>query len=216
MKKGQNIYIETHDSYQLLIAECRYGYTRNNHLMPWGAYEHVKKYLPKLLKADAECALHTAAQLCDECISEQLNGNFYDGLDDENNNRRDAIDFIEWLLNFIHKKGKNNLLYCNFLPYNYHSYIDNISRHEALKYRVYELSSFEENAEKIRELTEEPISKKEADDILFVKELGVKSAVINRLEIRTKNYPVRVIGEMVRVIEPTSHAGKIYLIELQK
>ncbi len=216
MKKGQNIFIKTHDIYQLLIAECRYGYGRNNHLMPDGAYDHVKKYLPKLFKADAEYALHTAAQLCDECISEQLNGNFYDGLDDEYDNRRNAINFIEWLLKFIYKKGKNNLLYCHFLPFNYQLYIDNIERHEALKYRVYELSSFEENAEKIRELTEEPVSKKETDDILFNKELGVRSAVFNHLNIRTKSYPVRVIGEIVRIVEPTSHAGKIYLIELQK
>lgn len=70
-KKRKTVAVECHDLYQLMIAECRYGYTRNNHLMPWGAFNHCYFYLPKLAKADPDCAKHTAKQLAEEAI-EQL------------------------------------------------------------------------------------------------------------------------------------------------
>ena len=211
--KTKKVYLDGHDVYQLMLAECRYGYTRNNHLMPGGAYDHVKKYLPKLLKADLECGLHTAAQLCDECISQQLNGNFFDGLDDEHSNRKEAIEFIDWLLDFIHDKGRDTN-YSNFMPYNYDAFLANKEREAAHRYRVFELNSFEEGADVVRELTKEPVSKKEADRILFIEELGVTSGVMNHIDIKSKDYPVRVVGEIVRIIEPETHKGKIYSIEL--
>ena len=86
--------IELKDVYQLLISECRYGYTRNNHLMPDGAYDKVKKYIPEMYKIDEEYALYTLQQICEECISENLLTNFYDGYDDELGNRQRCIDFI--------------------------------------------------------------------------------------------------------------------------
>ena len=89
--KKNVVNVEIHDLYQFMIAECRYGYKRNNHLMPGGAYDHVKEYLPEILKVNKDTALHTASQLCDECISEQLTANFYEGLDDEFGNRKDAV-----------------------------------------------------------------------------------------------------------------------------
>lgn len=212
--KNKKVYVDTNDMYQFLISDCRYGYHRNNHLMPGGAYSHAKKYLPKLAKGDLDYALHTASQLCDECISQQLNGNFYNGLDDEHGSRREAIEFINWLLDFIHEKGKDTS-YSNFFPYNYDSYLENIEREEALRYRVYELDSFDKEANKVRELTTEPVSKKEADRILFTEELGVTSGIMNHIDIKTKNqYPERVTGELIRIIEPVSYKGKIYSIEL--
>ena len=70
-KKRKTVAVECHDLYQLMISECRYGYTRNNHLMPWGAFNHCYFYLPKLMKADPDFAKHTAKQLAEEAI-EQL------------------------------------------------------------------------------------------------------------------------------------------------
>ena len=59
------------DLRQFMVAECRYGYTRNNHLMPWGAFHHVYEYLPEMEKADPEWAAGVASQLAEEAI-EQL------------------------------------------------------------------------------------------------------------------------------------------------
>lgn len=211
--KTKKVQIAVQDVYQLMLSECRYGYTRNNHLIPGGAYDHVKKYLPKLAKCDLDYALHTASQLCDECISQQLNGNFYNGLDDEHGNRKEAIEFINWLLDFIHDKGRDTN-YSNFMPYNYDTFLVNKEREVGHKYRVFELNSFEEGAEVVRELTKEPISKKEADEVLFSKELGVTSGIMNHIDIKSKNYPIRVVGEIIRIIEPETHKGKVYSIEL--
>lgn len=62
------------DLYQFLIAECRYGYTRNNHLMPDGAFRHVKEYLPLMKETDRFFAAGVAEQLADECISALCEG----------------------------------------------------------------------------------------------------------------------------------------------
>lgn len=207
-RKKTKISVDIHDFYQLLIAECRYGYYRNNHLMPGGAYTHVKEYLDKMYKVDPEWSVHTAKQICDECISDQLVWNFFNALDDEYGSRREAIQFIEYLLNWIHQYD------ANYVPYNYSQFEDNLAREESLLYRVYELAEFDSNAEKLRELTTGPVTKKDAEDILFTKELKVTQGLINHIDIKTKEYPVRVVGELIRIIEPESHKGKIYSIEL--
>lgn len=69
-RKEESILVNVHDLYQLLLGNCRYGYTRNNHLMPWGSFEHCKKYLPMMKEVDPTCAAHTATQLAEEAISE--------------------------------------------------------------------------------------------------------------------------------------------------
>ena len=224
-RKIINVGVEIHELYQLLIGECRYGYTRNNHLMPWGAYDKVKRYLPLMFKKDPEVALHTACQICEECISEQIVRNFYDGLDDEHRTREEAIKFVEWCLDWIHTNGKKanevpdyvtRTRYENFYPYNYDHFQDNIKKVENFRYRVFELEEFKADAKKIRELTTEPVSKKDADELLFIKEMGVTQGVMNHIEIKTSEYPVRVIGELIRIIEPKNYAGRIFSIELVK
>lgn len=125
--------IKPKDLYQFLLTDCRYGYTRNNHLMPSCAYEHVKQYLPKLLKADKYLAIHTAQQLCEECISMELI-KFANGIDDENGNRAEAFKFIEEMLSFIH----NNEDYADWKPYNYDDYFENKALDDKPRYDVYE------------------------------------------------------------------------------
>lgn len=61
--------VKLKDLYQMLIEGNRYGFTRNNHLMPDGSFEHCKTYLPKMEEVDATWAVHTARQLADEAIS---------------------------------------------------------------------------------------------------------------------------------------------------
>lgn len=217
-RKSTDIKVDVHTMYQLLIESCRYGYTRNNHLMPWGSYDHVKSYLPQMLKIDSDTALHTACQICDECISEQLEMNFYNGLDDEHDNRKKAIEFIEYLLKWIKDNSKtvenSYTNYDRYIPYNYNRYVDNLEREKALRYRVFELDEFDKNAKRIRELTTEPVDKTEADKILFTDELQVTEGTMSHIDLKTDKYPVRVIGELIKIIKPESHKDKIYSIEL--
>jgi len=125
--------VKPKDLYQFLLSDCRYGYTRNNHLMPDGAYYHAYTYLPELLKVDREMALNTAKQLCDECISMELI-QFADGIDDENGNRAKAFKFIEEMLNFIH----NNEVHDEWKPYNYDNYLENKALDDKPCYDIYE------------------------------------------------------------------------------
>ena len=75
--KKDHVPVEIGDLYQFMICECRYGYTRNNHLMPWGAFHHVYEYLPEMEKANLERAAGTACQLAEEAIDE-LRRYFFD------------------------------------------------------------------------------------------------------------------------------------------
>lgn len=108
------------DIYQLLIAECRYGYTRNNHLMPSGAFDMVNEYLPKMYEIDEDFAVSTARQICEEAISDELLTHFRDGVDNQHENMLDTIHFVEWLYAWIvlHSKTPNNI------PYNYSQYVE--------------------------------------------------------------------------------------------
>ena len=213
----ENVKIDINDLYKLLISDCRYGYTRNNHLMPGAAYENVKKYINEMYVVDKETALSTACQLVEECIENQLGYNFIDALDDENGNRKEAIDFINVLLNWIHLKGNDEELsyrdYKYYVPYNYNIYNKNIEKEASYKYRVYELDNFNEDANKIRELTTVPVSKAEADTVLFKDELKVTSLSYNKLNIMSEH---RITGEIIKIITPTDFQDKVYSIELVK
>ena len=141
----------------MLICTCRYGYTRNNHAMPADAYIKVKEFIPRMYKIDHEYALYTLKQLCEECITEELNMHFYDGEDDEFSNRAASIDFIKWCLDFVNKKGTEA-----WFPYCYNSYIRNINLDDTPRYNVYEVK---DGAEVL--LTKEPVSVKKYLDYVF-------------------------------------------------
>lgn len=159
----KTVKIDLKDLYQFLISECRYGYTRNNHLMPDGAYNHVKEYLPKIAEQDKEYAIYVAKQLCEECISNQLVTNFYDGEDDEFENRAEAIEFINWLLEFIDKgefefKGDST----GWTPYNYYEFKQNLEKDNDKLYNVYEL-----NFDGSKHMLAGPLSVKEFPEFVF-------------------------------------------------
>jgi len=97
----KKIEIEIGDLYHLLVAECRYGYIRNNHLMPWAAYERVKKLIPEMYKVDKEYAIYTLKQICTECMDSELV--YYIAREDENGNRKLTMEFIKWCLDYIRK-----------------------------------------------------------------------------------------------------------------
>ena len=59
------------DLYRFLVESNRYGFTRNNHLMPAGAFNACRDYLPDLYEADVSFGLAAAKQLAEEAI-EQL------------------------------------------------------------------------------------------------------------------------------------------------
>lgn len=151
------------DVYQLLIGELRYGYKRNNHLMPDAGYEKVKRIIPEMYKVDKEYAIYTLKQLCEECISDQIMMNFHDGEDDEYGNRADAIHFVKYSLKWIHKHEADKQYEDNaWFPYNYDLFLDNVAKDKEPRYNVYEIKGDDKVL-----LTEHPVSQKKYKDIIF-------------------------------------------------
>lgn len=153
------------DVYQMLIAECRYGYGRNNHLMPDGAYDKVKRIVPQMYEVDNDYAIYTLKQICEECISDQLIWNFFDGEDDEHGNRKDAINFVNWCLQWIHthetdKRYEGSV----WFPYNYDGFTANLDKDKEPRYLIYELRG---KSKRRKLITPEPVSQSEYFEIMF-------------------------------------------------
>ena len=129
--KKDTMKVPLKDIYQLLTAECRYGYTRNNHLMPSGAYDRVKEYLPKMYEIDGDFALSTARQLCEEAISDELLAHFRDGVDDQHGNMIETVQFVEWLRAWMVEFSQHSPCYATYAPYvapyNYSQYANWLS-----------------------------------------------------------------------------------------
>ena len=79
MDVSKTMNISLKNVYQLLINEMRYGYKRNNHLMPSCGYDKVKTLVPQMYEVDKEYTIYTMKQLCEERISDQLTTNFGGG-----------------------------------------------------------------------------------------------------------------------------------------
>lgn len=146
--------IKLKDLYQLLISTARYAYTRNNHLMPGSFYEQAKRLLAEMKEADPEWAVNTAKQLCDECISEEIQNHFYEGIDDEYNNLHDSREFVKWLLDFIADDS--------WKPYNYADFEANLKKDDDPRYNIYKVEG-----EKEIKITDTPASQNNFKDILF-------------------------------------------------
>ena len=146
--------IKLKDLYQLLISTARYAYTRNNHLMPGSFYEQAKRLLVEMQDADPEWAVNTAKQLCDECITDEIQNHFYEGIDDEYNNLQDSREFVKWLLEFIDD--------ANWKPYNYTDFEVNLKKDDDPRYNIYKVEG-----EKEIKITETPASQNNFKDILF-------------------------------------------------
>ena len=151
--------------YQLLISEMRYGYRRNNHLMPSCGYDNVKNLVPQMYEVDKEYAVYTMKQLCEECISDQLGANFYDGEDDEFGNRAEAIEFIKWSMQWINqheiKQGHKS---DNWLPHNHDLFVANLAKDNEPRYLVYELCG---KSKRKKLITAEPVSQNEYLNVVF-------------------------------------------------
>lgn len=122
--------IESKDLYQLLITTCRYAYGRNNHLVPSSTYDQVLRILKDFKKEDEEFAIRTAQQLCEECISQEIMVNFYDGLDDEFGNLKESRQFVRDLLTFVGDDWE---------PYNYDLFLRNLELDNKPRYNIYKL-----------------------------------------------------------------------------
>jgi len=194
METKKKLELDLKDIYQLLISECRYGYRRNNHLMPDGAYDKVKRLVPQMYEIDKEYAVYTVKQICEECISEQLIWNFHDGEDDEHGNRQDAIDFVNWCLDWIHKNEASS-----WQPYNYNGFTANLKKDAEPRYLVYELRG---KSKRKKLITPTPVSKNEYHDLLF-KDIpaGVTGTyrkeehlVSNKLNDRRRHYVYHILS----------------------
>lgn len=150
-EKKKSVEVSPTNLYRLLLSECRYGYTRNNHLMPDCAYDMVMEMLPKMAEADLGTATHAARQLCEECISDELWMRFPEGEDDEFGNMAKSVQFIESMLDFVRKQGDEGLK-----PYNYDDYEEHLRLQDAPKYNVYKVV---EGSEEL--ITPDPVPKKD-------------------------------------------------------
>ena len=165
MDTAKTMNVSLKNVYQLLISEMRYGYRRNNHLMPSCGYDKVKTLVPQMYEIDKEYAIYTMKQLCEECISDQLSANFYDGEDDEYGNRAEAIEFVKWSLQWInqheaeldHKSG-------DWLPYNHDLFEANLAKDNEPRYLVYELRG---KGKRKKLITAEPVSQNEYLNVVF-------------------------------------------------
>lgn len=205
------VQVNTKDLYQMLIAECRYGYARNNHLMPDGAYGHVNIYLDKIYEDDETFGISTAKQLLEECISDQLVRNFADGLDDESGNRAIAINFIIYLKNWLRTHGANDI------AYNEAQYLDNVAKADALRYDIVMLKpgTFETSGFDIdKTIKTDVIGYSKAYDTLMTDVLGTDSLTVNRVPLVTDDH--KVYGSKLRICEPLEHKGELYAIVLSE
>lgn len=201
--------IEEKDLYQLLLSECRYGYARNNHLMPNGAYQHVKEYLEPLYKANKSMAFSTATQLIEECIGDQLCMNFSDGMDDDSGNRASALEFIEWLMNWLKEHGDVPVIY------NWARYIKNIEAAKKLKYDLVALKpgTFEDiNSFDIDKTIMTGLSYDDANNKLMTDVLKTDNMICNSTKLLTDKG--RVYGRKFRICQPAEHKDELYGIIL--
>ena len=214
MEEKEYIKIDVHKLYQLLITELRYGYTRNNHLMPSSAYNDASDLLDRILDADEGVAVSTAKQLCEECIGDELAMKFSEGLEDDFGNRKAAIDFIEYLLEFIRKREPG------YKPYNMYMYDDNMKRSNEMRYSVFSIKdvksfdAFSHEVPKDRELLKGGLELDKAYEYLFSTVLGMEDedVSLNVMKIFGGIYGNRIVGKELRICEPERHKGKVYLI----
>ena len=187
MSKAKKIKIDVFMAYRLIISNLRYGYTRNNHLMPSCAFDEAEELIESMSKADSEMAKHTAKQACEECISE-LTRRFPDGVDDEFGNMGEYREFAEWCLS---KSGGEK-------PYNIESYLKHLSLDGIRRYAV--KTKNEDGSESI----DGPFTLEEAIDKVFE---GLTEATYTK-ERMEKNgsvsYAYRLISPVDReaLIEP--------------
>jgi hypothetical protein len=116
-----------------------------------------------MYELDKEYAVYTMKQLCEECISDQIMMNFYDGEDDEFGNRAEAIEFVKYSLKWIHEHDIDPRYDSSlWFPYNYDLYLDNVAKDDEPRYNIYELNGNEKVL-----ITKEPVSQKKYVDIIF-------------------------------------------------
>ena len=165
MDTAKTMNVSLKNVYQLLISEMRYGYRRNNHLMPSCGYDKVKTLVPQMYEIDKEYAIYTIKQLCEECISDQLSANFYDGEDDEYGNRAEAIEFVKWSLQWINQHevelGHKSSAW---LPYNHDLFEANLAKDNEPRYLVYELRG---KSKRKKLITTKPVSQNEYINVVF-------------------------------------------------
>ena len=189
--------IELRDVGQLLLFECRYGYTRNNHLMPAEAYDKVKKYIPEMCRIDRDYTLHTLQQICEECISLNLLTNFYNGYDDEFGNREGCIDFVKWCLEYIKNNGHQD-----YVPYNFDNFKEALEQENKPKYLVYEVSNDTRTL-----ITPDPISKLDYENLVFLKDIPADNIIYfnkSRLDSDKKvslKYTLKIPTDKVYIVE---------------
>ncbi|MBO7212631.1 MAG: hypothetical protein J6V44_16735 [Methanobrevibacter sp.] len=198
------IEIDSHVLCRMMVVNLRYCYTRNNHLEPTCTYDLFKEeLLPAFFEKDEETALHTAKQICEECISDEICTRFFEGEDDEFDNREYSIKFVNYLLDLIHEYDEY------YKPYNFDSFLKNLEHDNDKIYQIYE-----EDIDKNKTLvTEKNFSKKEYFDYIFKDVLKLteeelkKGVYYNKKRIRN-SYLDDKTGKYVHVPDDFKYAIK--------
>lgn len=194
--KSKKVKVDTKTLYQLLLSEERYGCSRNNHLMPYGAFENIKTLIVELNKVDSEWAYATIRQICEEVINE-LVLHFDDIETDENNNRPVYIKFINWCLEYIHKN-----FYKDYEPYNYFSFLENINRDYEKRYNVYEvIYSHDKISTSMKKLNDEPLGKIEIPNFV-ANMLNVNAISYSYERNDCKNNDKQVVSYIYHIKQP--------------
>ena len=210
----KEITISTKKLYQYIITSLRYAYTRNNHLTPSIEYTDTVNNIKEILKVDTELGIKTIQQVIEECISEQLNVNFKDGLDDVYGNLKITFDFIDDLFNILKEYNYNF-----WIPYNYDKFNEIKLNYINKNYSLYKLSSMIEDKQALNYNNKKDLIKKgniqEIEDYLFNDLLKEKNEKIVYRRINL-NYNNKIIGYQIDVCTPIKHSGKCFLVRLNK
>lgn len=208
MEKKKKVSLDPIMLYRLLIGNMRYAYTRNNHLMPSTAYEEAKELLGKLIKADPQIGMSTAKQLLEECISDEIVGVFYDGLEDRNGNLKESLAFVDYLKDFIKKHGDDS-----YLPWNQNMLDNVLNKHKSLRYDLVMMEGNDLMADLFTEsMLEESLSEDDAYNELF-NLLGTQAFTSSGTRGITTRMD-KVCGKYFKILTPEEHKGEIYGIIL--
>lgn len=201
MDNTKKIEVSLKHLYWYLIDTCRYGYTRNNHLMPATAFDTCRELLPKIAEADAEYAIYIAKQLVEEAISDELVMHFYEGIDDEHMNRTKTIEFIKWCFDKIH------IYEPDWKPYNYDMYLENIEHNNDKIYKINEVG-YEYTIDELKDenlnipcwvVSEEPMSVEEYLKFIYNLVSDGKSEIIyNKINLNSNSIVYKILEPVQR------------------
>jgi len=184
--------VDVKTMYQMILGNLRYAYTRNNHLEPSSSYSQTKNLIEEMYIIDENMALTTLKQACSECINDEIVGRFFDGVDDQNGNRKASIEFINWCLETVKIATKEE-----WKPYNYDLFLKNVEKDDL---PLFEIKMYENDI--ITDLTKEKLaSKNQIFNIISQYASNPNSFCYNKVEYDVSNLKEYNEGFKITLLE---------------